>query len=274
MQGGRSFRRSANSQICEQSPVAIHVRFLRRRLRLQRTESTTCATEPMPCAFCNATVNVDMKRYMRKTREGAAQLAWCDNTCQTLYRHRSKIPLDRLADFKDQARWAQRFALVNGHRPTRGEFLAYFNAAPSTVPRRDALPYFARDADSRWEQIVVNHITETWNVVVTRNRKPLRAPTGGRWQLDAWIEELALAFEIQDFKTHSRTADDEPGMNGRPKNGPTYHALKQRLAATQLGVTVIEIWQDAIEDGSFKAIIDSAIRSRLANRSSPGNTDA
>lgn len=221
--------------------------------------------EAVACHVCGEVKTITAKNYLINAK--LDRPFTCDATCSLLARHGSTIPRELVSDFKDQIGWAQRWRVTTGHKPTRGEFLAHFGAAPSTVPRPEALPFFAKEPDSRWEQIVALHIAEVWGLEPLRNRKPITPPAGrGRWQLDLWLPDLALGFEVQDFKTHSRVSDDEPGLHGRSKHGPTYHEMKRRLAAEQLGVTLVEIWQDDIETGRYRALVDQAVSGALATR--------
>ena len=85
----------------------------------------------------------------------------------------------------------------------------------------------------------------------------------GRWEIDLLLPELKLGFEVQDFATHSRDRDDEPityrGITGAVKAGPVKHERKRALAMDQHGITLIDIWEDEIFDGSYRDILESAL---------------
>lgn len=118
-------------------------------------------------------------------------------------------------------------------------------------------------------EATIEEFLEDFNEKFVRNSKPLRRPGfvglshKGSLELDFYSEELKLAFEIQDFATHSRESDTEEGyfrFGPLIKKGPTYHELKRTLAREQLDTELIDIWQDQIFDGSYKEIISYAIR--------------
>ena len=78
---------------------------------------------------------------------------------------------------------------------------------------------------------------------------------GHRRELDFLLEDLGLAFEVQDFATHSKDSDFEETewvkRFGLYKNGPTYHRKKQE-AAKRAGFKLTELWQDEILNENFK----------------------
>lgn len=80
--------------------------------------------------------------------------------------------------------------------------------------------------------------------------------TSGRnkLELDFILPELKLAFEIQDFATHSLVEGELGSWLGKTitKKGPAYHELKRQLAEEQLGLQLIDIWENELMDGSFR----------------------
>ena len=118
---------------------------------------------------------------------------------------------------------------------------------------------------SKLEEIVKAYLAEAHGelLLVERARAIKKTRSGkSRYELDIYIPELSLAFEVQDFTTHSRESDEEIGHPWRRngiKNGPRHHELKRRLALEQLSVTVLDIWEDEILDGSFHSTIEEAI---------------
>jgi hypothetical protein len=96
-----------------------------------------------------------------------------------------------------------------------------------------------------------------------KNSKPLLTREKHRLEIDIMIANVPVGFEIQDFATHSEYSNtempdkvwvDRAIRSGvKPyKKGPAYHGLKRELARIQLGVVLIDIWQDEIKDGSFE----------------------
>lgn len=121
---------------------------------------------------------------------------------------------------------------------------------------------------------VSKFISTCYRGIYHRNRKPITSPTG-KLELDFWLPDLKLAFEVQDFATHSVHSDCEETegvfrlhseKSGRSiyKKGPTYHQRKIELAKSQLDVDLYEIWEDEIRDGSFALKVSEIISSRVA----------
>lgn len=122
---------------------------------------------------------------------------------------------------------------------------------------------------SRLEQLVLAHVRETFPElhVILRSRDIKKTRSGkSRYEMDIYLPELKLAFEVQDFATHSRTSDSELGHPWRRnglKNGPKHHELKRRLALEQLNVILIDLWEDEILDGRFRDVVNEQVRSRF-----------
>ena len=103
-----------------------------------------------------------------------------------------------------------------------------------------------------------------------RNNRMIVVPgSKGKWEIDIYFPDLKMGFEIQDFSTHSKDKDDEeanlPRKNGfKPflKKGPTYHK-KKRDAAWNMGIKVVEIWEDEIKNNSYKTIVREALNEAL-----------
>lgn len=122
---------------------------------------------------------------------------------------------------------------------------------------------------SRLEQLVVTYIRLKYPdlELLERSRAIKKTRSGkSRYEMDIYLPQLKLAFEIQDFATHSRDSAVEKGHPWRRnglKNGPRLHELKRRLALQQLDVVVFDIWEDDILSGNFKAIVDEQIRGKM-----------
>lgn len=228
-----------------------------------------CETHYWPCSFCEKITEKATKRIMKYFDDGIE--IFCDNICQ-LFKHKNpNFNLSKLDDFKDQKSWAINWKKSNGRKPTRMDFLEYFNLASTTNFNSSSKNYFAKSGTSRWESIVLaeiqKHLPE--DVEILQNKKPIKLEGSKKLQLDIWIPELKLAFEVQDFATHSKISDEEKSeLQGvenskrfkKLKNGPSYHELKKNLAKDQLDTIVIEIWEDEIIDGTFKEIVVRALK--------------
>jgi hypothetical protein len=124
---------------------------------------------------------------------------------------------------------------------------------------------------SPFEEVVVGELKKILgeDAEIIREKQPLRDGKR-RFELDVWIPSLDLAFEVQDFATHSKYSDDEMCTGRRfigPKKGPAYHELKRRLALEQIGVKLYDIWEDAIMDGSYKLQLADAVEAAKASLS-------
>lgn len=96
------------------------------------------------------------------------------------------------------------------------------------------------------------------------NTRPLKISSNGKrsLQIDFLLTDELIGFEVQDFATHSKTEDDSttPAYWGKAKKkGPEYHENKRRLAKDQLGVRLIDLWEDEVRNGDYKNIILEAI---------------
>lgn len=132
--------------------------------------------------------------------------------------------------------------------------------------RRRGCPTCTRSG-SNLERLFNKRLIEIYDGVVLRNKMPIKlgpehAPYK-RMQIDFWLPELKLGFEIQDFATHSKERDDEvgPWRTGHSiiKKGPKYHELKRKLSRDQLGIELIDVWEDALVSRNFKVILKSLL---------------
>ncbi len=117
--------------------------------------------------------------------------------------------------------------------------------------------------ESKFEIAVVDYLIEL-KIPFTRRfrklKKSLRSKS--RYEIDIYLPELGLGFEVQDFTTHSKNSDFEvghPWAKNKLKHGPKYHNLKREIAKKQFGVDLIDLWEDEILSGEFERIVDLAI---------------
>lgn len=121
---------------------------------------------------------------------------------------------------------------------------------------------------SRLESVVADYIAEMFpELIVVPQARVIKRTKKTRFEIDLYIPELKLGFEIQDFTTHSKTIIEkcEKARNpwGKPMKDPAYHSRKAELALKQLDVTIVELWEDEIENGSFVFKINREIQKRL-----------
>lgn len=149
-----------------------------------------------------------------------------------------------------------------------------WSAAPKTV----AKGYGCRKCTKKGsylERIAFDTVADITDLSILRNKKPITTEENRKLEIDIYLPELNLAFEVQDFATHSRDSDEEE-LSGLflsvalkkslsiYKKGPTYHKRKIELAKSQLDVDLYEIWEDEIRDGSFVSKVSEIISSRVA----------
>lgn len=102
------------------------------------------------------------------------------------------------------------------------------------------------------------------------NTKPIEN-NGSKLELDFYIPELSIAFEIQDNSTHDRYFENtEYLFYGKRiiKKGPIYHENKRQLAKKQLNCDLFDIWEEDFKSSDFQKIIDLIILQRIESRSS------
>lgn len=120
---------------------------------------------------------------------------------------------------------------------------------------------------SRLESHVALYL-QSKNHNYVQNSRPIKLNSNGKknLQLDFILPEYMIAFEVQDFATHSKESDCElqdSWFGGGYKQGPTKHAFRKKLAFDQLNLTLFEIWQDEIENGEFKNKINKILEDSL-----------
>lgn len=182
---------------------------------------------------------------------------FCSNSCSTLVQTESSLRLDRLPDYRDPRDWVDRFQEKNGRQPAQRDFKLDTGASPAAKWRG----LFKKGSESVLEAHVIEHLKTILphSLSVKRNQRIIRNPdSGGLLELDIVIAGLRLAFEVQDNWTHSQT---EGGMFVYGlKKGPEYHERKRQLAFKQLGIRVVDIWEDEIESGVFRSTVLNAMQ--------------
>ena len=80
------------------------------------------------------------------------------------------------------------------------------------------------------------------------------------YQIDIYFPYFNLGFEIQDFETHDKNSDTQIYRQrvGEYKHGPSYHNAK-KIAASRVGIIIVEIWEDDIRNESYKEIINKCL---------------
>lgn len=221
-----------------------------------------CKTHDVDCLFCGATFSINSQSAKEDARG-----KYCDNACSTLAQTNSRISRNLVEEYKSPNEWARQFKESNGRKPSQSDFRAYFNI--DSFPRLSVdFSLFRKTRDSYFEKSVENFIKEIFpDHTVRRNVRNIyledsKIPK----EIDLFIEDLKLGFEIQDFATHSKDSETELSefksvSVGKHifKRGPINHEAKRRAAKEQLGVVLIDIWEDEIKDGRYKNIVANAI---------------
>lgn len=94
-------------------------------------------------------------------------------------------------------------------------------------------------------------------------KRHFRSLPGGL-ELDFVVGNM-IAFEVNDFATHSLDRDDEKVTHSlfsrvlETKHGPKYHAHKDKLAG-EAGLRLVFLWENDILDGTFASTVREALR--------------
>lgn len=179
--------------------------------------------------------------------------------------------------------WAKNFREEYGRKPTKEDF----KEITGVVWDRQSVMK-ARGADlrlvSRWDSYLELKVCDILNNSGYHQKfhegecdtekdyirnKVFTCNDDSRKQLDIYFPLLNKGFEINDLRTHSKNSDKEPyytekGLRahvdnyGGFKKGPS-HSKKKIESIGELGVEVIEIWEDEVRDGSFVNIIEKEL---------------
>ena len=226
----------------------------------QSSKSMVCDREHLQqCAWCGSEFSVNIQRW--KT-EGLG--VCCSNSCSTAVTRGSAIDPSKITEYREIDRWAVQFLLGNGQKPSPVDVQSYFGVG---IPSRANFSLFKIDRRGRsgFESHVLRLLTEKWpNLTVLSNKRPPRSTSGKVLEIDLWIPDLRIGFEIQDLATHSRDSDTElsPMPWSELKKGPSYHLAKKE-AADRAGIELFEIWEDDILTGGAQAALESAIVAAL-----------
>lgn len=106
---------------------------------------------------------------------------------------------------------------------------------------------------SRLEKKVFDELRMIYSGLILHNKRPLTDDEGRKREIDFFLPEIPIAFEVQDFATHDRFRDDVPqkAFSKGFKKGPTYHLKKQELCREQLNCELFELWEDEILSDNF-----------------------
>ncbi len=234
------------------------------------SKQTVCLSEHfLKCQFCGEQFSAKPMQLKLKDRG-----KYCDNICSTLGQMDSKLDRTLISQYKNPNQWALEFKKEHKRKPSFNDWTAFFDTSvPAGV---DEKFFLKKNRLSGWETKVLQYIERNFPGLSIENRVRI-LDTGSRFkkEIDLYIPELRLGFEVQDFLTHSRDREDEPieilhwVKNLKFKHGPKYHSEKH-VAARKLGISLHEVWQDEIEDGSFKGnvskIIGEAIKTHKESR--------
>lgn len=220
-----------------------------------------CGSHEVECQICHEPFTI---RTQQSLTDHLGK--YCSNVCSTLGQFGSKLPKELIAEYKNPNNWAIRFKKSNGRKPSMNDFRAYFGI--ESFPKTSVdLSLFRKTRDSRFEIIVENFLKELLlDMEIKRNVRCIYLEDSiFPKEIDLMIHDLKLGFEVQDLATHSKNSDNEPtrfqldSNTNLLKRGPSNHEAKRIAALEQLGVTLVDIWEDTIKDGSFKEIIRAAV---------------
>lgn len=166
----------------------------------------------------------------------------------------------------DLRTWSQNFQKEYQRLPTVSEGNRYFslNHLEKRVRQQKAEDCFIFGS-STFENIVCS-LLESFGFLeeedFLRRKRFLRDSEGRLKELDIYLPKLSLAFEIQDFATHSRDSDQELGkFNGAHilKRGPKEHENKRQIAKRQ-GIQLIDLWESDILNVDFSSKLQKLVR--------------
>lgn len=188
---------------------------------------------------------------------GHRKMLFCDSICWNLKTHWTP---KEIREWKNLNSWAISFREEFSRKPGIPDFSSKFG--------KTSLPAFA-DKDlfhlvehrGSYLELRVSEVLEEVGVVYRKDRRPVQDLEGRKLELDFWLPEQHLAFEIQDFATHSKEETIELTRWGKKKHGPDYHELKRTLAKEQLGVRLIDLWEDEILKKDFPARLQEILAS-------------
>lgn len=245
--------RATTYSIAEKSCLICGERFTPKS-----SKSLICAKNHLEsCRWCEKSFTIDIQDWREKNLG-----KYCSNICSTLGQTNSNLRRELTDEYKNIDQWAIAFKDANKRKPTAIDTHLYFGVGIPARANRDLFRIENRGR-SGFEKYVVKLIGEHWSELeIVRNRRPLLSEAGGRLEIDIWLPELNLGFEVQDFATHSRTRNDEPCRlhYANVKSGPDYHKAKFEAAAKS-GIELHEIWEDDIMEGRALSILQEAIRS-------------
>lgn len=150
----------------------------------------------------------------------------------------------------DHAEWAINFQLENGYAPSPTDLQRYFNKRTAIRIPYEAKQYY--DLKDSQLELRFQWALESCGYKINKDfyrRKRFLAGEGIKraLELDFFFPREMVAFEIQDFATHSRDSDSELGFFGKTKAGPAYHSRKQDAAA-HYRIRLFEFWEDEFTD--------------------------
>lgn len=232
--------------------------------RPTQSKQVYCGNDWANCAFCGERFKLSVGSYKRHF-DGIE--ICCSNSCSTFIQTKSEINKSKIKEYKNIEQWSKDFYSHYRRKPDRVDFYIYFGINPPRAYKK----YLKKSKGSILELVVCNYIDslEVDYKYVRNNRMIVVPGSKGKWEIDIYFPNLKMGFEIQDFSTHSKDKDDEeanlPRKNGfKPflKKGPTYHK-KKRDAAWNMGIKVVEIWEDEIKNNSYKVIVREALNEAL-----------
>lgn len=268
------FERECNGALGSYCSTSCRMTYMRATsYRLSSINCKHCGLEFTPKStkqiYCKSHL-LDCKFCMRKFEAGAQTVTlenrghYCDNICSTLSQTDSLLDISKIDDYKDPNGWAKKFKIEFGRKPMFSDFRSEFNTA---IPKSADRSLFSKKRDSAFELSVIKLIQENYpELTVLRRKKIIFLPNEEfPKEIDIYIPELKLGFEVQDFTTHSRDSNDEESCFTNPdgskvlKRGPDNHEAKRSAMMLQLDATLVDIWEDEIKMGHYRKIVTDSI---------------
>lgn len=164
-----------------------------------------------------------------------------------------------LSDKNSMVKWLDNFlSIINRTKTTYGAIAEHFGTTEIELSHwfskhPELKKKYIRIRSSFLEEKVSFYIEKIVpNQNILRRNKILNG-----YEIDIYLPEQRIGFEINDTSTHSKTSNDEPidmrfsTLKRKYKFGPDYHNMKKEIAASK-NIELLFLWEDEIRNDNFK----------------------
>lgn len=213
------------------------------------------------CLYCH-------KKFRVKARY--KNIKFCSYNCGYLNKAQIKFNSVKLRnEYINIDKWAQDFKLNHHKRPNVVDVGSYFGIylIPGYANKKLFRPIPKND--SRLELIVIHYLTTKYKFKIQRRKRILIEDVNNKFknkEIDIYLPDLNIGFEIQDFATHTRSNDFEKILvpqyitkDNIYKKNYDYHEHKRLLAKKQ-NIELFDIWEDEILSNKFMNKLDEILK--------------